>query len=69
MFKVGTIHHILSRLGAGAAAVSVILALISRLTGETLWIRDSSYLTVATVAILFAIYFLVEGAVYAAKKS
>ena len=61
MNKVGTIHHILARLGAGVAAVSVILALISKLTEQRLWLEDSSYLTVATVALLFAIYFVVEG--------
>ncbi len=67
--KVGTIHHRLAYLAAAASALSVILAVISRLTGATLVISQSSYMTFATVAILFAIYFLVEGAVYAAKKS
>ncbi len=61
MNKVGTIHHILARLAAAVAAGSVILTLISNLTGEKLWIEDSAYMTAATVAILFAIYFLVEG--------
>ncbi len=61
MNKIGTLHHILARLGAGVAAVSVILALISRITEQRLWLEDSSYLTVATVALLFAIYFVVEG--------
>jgi hypothetical protein len=69
MFKVGTLHHILAYSAATVAAASVILALISRLTGETLWLRDSSYLTVATVALLFAIYFLAEGWADAAEKS
>ncbi len=61
MNKVGTIHHILAYLAAAVAAGSVILTLISNLTGEKLWITDSAYMTAATVAILFAIYFLIEG--------
>ncbi len=69
MVKISTAHHILARLAAVVAAVSVILALISRLIEETLWIADSSYLTVATVALLFAIYFVVEGWADAAKES
>ncbi len=67
--NVGTMHHILAYLAAAAAAVSVILAAISRLTGQTLGLMQSSYMMFATIAILFAIYFLVEGAVYSAKKS
>ena len=66
--KVGTIHHRLAYLAAAASALSVILAIISRLTGATIVITQGSYMLFATVAILFAIYFLVEGAVYAAKK-
>ncbi len=61
MNKIGTLHHILARLAAGVAAVSVILALVARLMEHKLWLEDNSYLTVATVALLFAIYFLVEG--------
>ena len=67
--KVGTTHHILAYLAAAAAAVSVILAAISRLIGQTLGIQQGSYMMLATIAILFAIYFLVEGAVYSAKKA
>ena len=69
MVKVGTTHHILARLAAAVAAVSVILALISRLVVQTLWITGTGYMTVATVALLFAIYFCVEGWVDAAKKA
>jgi len=67
--KVGTTHHTLAYLAAAAAAVSVILAIISRFTGQVIVITQGSYMMFATVAILFAIYFLVEGAVYSAKKS
>lgn len=67
--KVGNVHHILAYVAAAVAAVSVILAGISRLIGQTLGIRIDSYMTLATVAILFAIYFLVEGAVYYAQKA
>ncbi len=68
MMKVGKIHHYLAYAAAAVAVVSVILAGISRLAGATLGITATSYMLLATVAILFAIYFLVEGAVYAAKK-
>ena len=69
MFKVGTIHHILAYVAAAVAAVSVILAGISRLIGQILGITTGSYMSLATVAIIFAIYLLVEGAVYSAKKA
>ena len=67
--NVGTMHHILAYLAAAAAAVSVILAAISRLAGQVIVIEQGSYMMLATLAILFAIYFLVEGAVYSAKRS
>ena len=67
--KVGTVHHILAYLAAAASVVSVILAVISRFTGQTLVITQGSYMLFATVAILFAIYLLVEGTVCCAKKA
>ena len=67
--NVGTMHHTLAYLAAAAAAVSVILAIISRLAGQVIVVTQGAYMTFATIAILFAIYFLVEGAVYSAKKS
>ena len=67
--KVGNTHHLLAYLAAAAAAVSVILAAISRLSGQVIVIEQGSYIMLATIAILFAIYFLVEGAAYSAKKS
>ena len=69
MLKVGTIHHRLAYAAAAAAVLSVIFAGISWLAGAILGIAAGSYLTLAIVAILFAIYFLVEGAVYSAKKA
>ena len=69
MEKIGTIHHTLARLAAAVAVVSVILAGISKLIAQTLWITDRSYMTVAMVALLFAIYFVVEGWADAAKKA
>ena len=67
--KVGNVHHILAYLAVAVSAVSVILDIISRLTGQTLMFTQGSYMTFATVAILFAIYFLIEGAVCSAKKA
>ena len=67
--KVGKVHHILAYLAVAVSAVSVILAIISRLIGQTLMFTQGSYMTFATVAILFAIYFLIEGAICSAKKA
>ena len=67
--KVGTVHHTLAYVAAALAVVSVILAAISGFTGQTLVIARGTYLTLAVITILFAIYFLVEGAAYAAKKA
>lgn len=69
MMKTGTTHHILARSAAVVAAVSVILAGIARLIGQNLGITTSSYMALATVALLFAIYFIVEGWADAAKKA
>ena len=66
--KVGKAHHILAYLAAVVSALSVILAIISKLLGQTLMFTQGSYMSFATVAILFAIYFLFEGAVSYAKK-
>ena len=66
--KVGKIHRYLAYAAATVTLVSVILAGICRLLVQTLGITANSYMALATVAILFAIYFLIEGAVYAAKK-
>ncbi len=68
MPNVGKIHHYLAYAAAAVSAVSVILAGIARLLMQSLGITTTSYMSLATVAILFAIYFLIEGAVYAAKK-
>ncbi len=68
MPNVGNIHHYLAYVAAAVSAVSVILAGIAKLVGQTLGITTGSYMALATVAILFAIYLLIEGAVYAAKK-
>ena len=67
--KVGTTHHALAYLAAAVSVVSIILAAISRFAGQTLVISQDSYMTIATIAILFAIYFLIEGAVRYAKKA
>ena len=69
MIKIGKAHHNLAYLAATVAAVSVILAVIARLLGQPLGIAASSYISVATVAILFAIFFLIEGVIYSAKKA
>ena len=66
--KVGNKHHYLAYAAAAVALVSVILAGICRLMTQNLGITANSYMALATVAIIFAIYFLVEGAVYSAKK-
>ncbi len=67
--KVCTVHHIIAYVAAAVAVVSVILAGISRLILQTLWLGRESYITIAVVALLFAIYFLIDGVLYAAKKA
>ena len=67
MTKVETTHFILAYLAAAVAAVSVVLAALAWLMGQPLAIPPGSYMTLATVAILFAIYFLIAGALYSAK--
>ena len=69
MGKIDSKHHILARSGAVVAAVCVILALISKLIAQTLWVTSGGYMTVAMVALLFAIYFVVEGWADAAKEA
>jgi len=69
MMKIGAAHHILAYIAAAVAVASVTLAGISRLVVQTVGFQIGSYMTIAIVAILFAIYFLVEGAVYYAKKA
>ena len=69
MMKVGKTHHNLAYLAAAVAVVSVILAGISRLIMLPIVITSTSFMSVAAVALLFAIYFLVEGVIYSAKKS
>ena len=60
-------RHMLARLAAVASALSVLLALVSRLIGTAIVITTSSYMSFATVAILFAIYFRVGGLADAKK--
>ena len=67
--KVSTKHRILAYISAAIAVISVVLALVSRLVMQTVGFKIESYMAVATVALLFAIYFLLEGAVHHTKKS
>ncbi|MFC1991698.1 hypothetical protein ACFLVC_03125 [Chloroflexota bacterium] len=67
--KVGMWHQRLAYAAAAVALLSVILAGIAKLAGATIVITATSYMAVATVAILFAIYFLVQGAISAGKGS
>ncbi len=69
MHKIANTHHIMARAAAAIAVVSVLLAILSKLIDQTLFIYRPSYLTIATVALLFAIYFIVEGWADAAKKA
>ena len=69
MANIGKTHHVLAYIAVAVAVVSVILAGISRLIMLPIVITSTSFMSVATVALLFAIYFLVEGVIYAAKKA
>ena len=67
--KVGTVHRMLAYLAAALAVVCVILAAISRFTGLNLVITSGSYMTLTVVAVLFAIYLLIEGGASSATKA
>ena len=62
MIEVGMINRILAYVAAGVSVISVILAAVSRFAGVNLAITDESYMSLATLAIIFAIFFLIEGA-------
>ena len=68
MLKVGTVHHILAYLAAALALVSMALAGISKLIDQPILFSRYGFVDIATVSIIFAIYFLLEGAVFSAKK-
>ncbi len=61
MIKVGLIHQVLAYLAAAVAVVSVVLAGISRLLAQPVGFALSSWMLVAGVAMLFAIYFFAGG--------
>jgi len=68
MVKTGTKRRILARIAAAVAAISVLLAATSWLIGRGLLISTTGYFSIATVALLFAIYCVVDGWADAAKK-
>jgi len=63
------VHHLLAYVAAGGAVLFVLLAGISRITSRVLWLSLSSYLDLAVFAILFAIYLLIQGMVFATQKT
>ena len=67
--KVCTPLRILAYIAAAISLVSVILAGVSRLIWQTVGLTQGSYMSLAIVAILFAIYFLLVGAACSAKKA
>ena len=61
MMDMGNRRHMIARLAALLSGLSVLLAIISRLIGSNIVVTQSSYMSFATVAILFAIYFRLGG--------
>lgn len=61
MIKVGFIHQVFAYLAAAVAVSSVILAGVCRLVAHPVGFALFSWMTVAAVAMLFAIYFFVGG--------
>lgn len=57
MLSTGTIQRVLTYAAAVVAFISVILAGLSRLFGQTLGLQQNSYMTLAIIAVLFAIFF------------
>ena len=66
--KIERTHQMLAYIAAGASVLFIILAGISKLAGQIVGLMASSYMTLAMLAILFAIYFLLQGVIYAAMK-
>lgn len=64
MIKVGMIHWVLAYLAAAVAVVSVVLAGISRLLAQPVGFALFSWMLVAGVTMLFAIYFFAGGILF-----
>ncbi len=62
------VHFWLARISMAVAAVAVAAGFISKLAGAVWWMLPQSYLRLAGVALLFAIFFGVEILVSAAVK-
>jgi len=65
--NIGKWHQRLAYLAAAASALAVLLAVISKFAGANIVITQGSYMSFAGVAVIFAIYFLVQGVVKAGK--
>ncbi len=65
--KIGKWHQRLAYGAAAVSALSVLLAIIGKLTGQLIVVTVPSYMSFAGVAVLFAIYFLVQGMVNSEK--
>jgi len=66
--QVGRKRSMLARLAAAASILAVLLDIISRFAGINIVITQNSLMNFAIVAILFAIYFVVDGWADAARK-
>ena len=64
MIKAGMIHQVLAYSAAAVAVVSVVLAGISRLLAQPVGFELFSWMIVAAVAMLFAIYFFARGILF-----
>ena len=69
MKKREEIVHILAYVAAGVSALCMLLGAISRLSRHIILVQQGTYLAVAVVTILFAIFFLVEILVYQARRN
>jgi len=61
MIKVGFMHHVVAYLAAAVAVVSLILAGICRLLAQPVGFELFSWMVIAGVSMLFAIYFFAGG--------
>lgn len=68
MMDMGNKRHMMARLAALLSGLAVLLAIVSKLTGSTIVVTQGSYMSFATVAVLFAIYFRLGGMADAEKK-
>ena len=61
-------RHMLARLAASVSALAVLMDIIAKFVGGNIVFATNSYMSFATIAILFAVYFRLGGLADSEKK-